>query len=138
MNTNTKKQFSADNTTAINAISDNIIFTVFKNKLTDLSNLIGGKNEGKISDLYLVCFDSVIEGLLTDIELKNNTVRDNIYKMLIRIFHQYINNYSFAEALSLEYQVLAIEILNEWQSSLNLLRNNLKNNQHEYTNSKTE
>ncbi|RZJ51072.1 MAG: hypothetical protein EOO44_15220 [Flavobacterium sp.] len=108
----------------IQSIQDNIIFVAFQHKLIDLSRIIGGVNEDKISKFSLKSF---INAFITlpevdqDIELKF----ENHFKILLAIFDRNIKLYSFSQILNCDTEELATKIYSEYKTQMNEIFNDM-------------
>ncbi|WP_139422095.1 hypothetical protein [Chryseobacterium mulctrae] len=109
----------------IDIIHDNILFTAFKRQLVDVSNLIGGTNQEKISKLYSIGFEHLLYKMVT-IEEMNDGRENQICELLKGIFNRHLELCSFSHILTIDQLDIATNIYSEWQAALNGFRNNAK------------
>lgn len=109
----------------IDIIHDNILFTAFKRQLVDVSNLIGGTNQEKISKLYSIGFEHLLYKMVT-IEEMNDGRENQICELLNGIFNRHLELCSFSHILTIDQLDIATNIYSEWQAALNGFRNNAK------------
>lgn len=109
----------------IQSIQDNIIFVAFQHKLIDLSRIIGGVNEEKISKLSLKGFINAFFAMPEvdpNVELKF----ENHFKILLAIFDRNIKLYSFSQILNCDTEELATKIYCEYKEQMNEIFNEIK------------
>ncbi|KQT20263.1 hypothetical protein ASG31_17695 [Chryseobacterium sp. Leaf404] len=107
----------------IKAIQDNIIFVAFQHKLIELSRLIGGVNEEKISKFSLISLYNVFF-CLPEIEAHPERKIENHFQILMNIFNRKIQLYTFSQIINGDTEELAKSIHSEWQQ---IMREIIKN-----------
>lgn len=110
---------------SIDIIHDNILFTAFKRQLVDVSNLIGGTNQQKISELFTIGFEYLLARIATCEDVKDQKEKQ-MYNLLRGIFEKQIHLFSFSQLINTDHLNLAENIYNEWQIALIAFRNKHK------------
>lgn len=129
MHESVKTPIQLDENLIIRTIEDNIIFTSFKNKLLEVSNMIGGKNQDRMEEAFLYGFDNLITQLRTEDELRDDRA-DQIFDLLNKLFFDNLNSHTFDYLLSsVNTENLAKHIFSEWQAALKGFRSNTTSKQ---------
>ncbi len=110
---------------SIDIIHDNILFTAFKRQLVDVSNLIGGTNQQKISDLFTISFEYLLARIATYEDVKDQREKQ-MHNLLRGIFERQIHLFSFSQLINTDHLILSENIYNEWQIALITFRNKNK------------
>lgn len=110
---------------SIDIIHDNILFTAFKRQLVDVSNLIGGTNQQKISEFFSIGFEYLLTKIAVNEEMKEQREKQ-LFDLLKGIFERKILLFSFSQLINTDHLDLAENIYNEWQIALIDFRNKHK------------